>query len=153
MENCTSIPKLTNSDHLGLFFTLKKEKILSPQRKSYQKTSLEIFISRLIGKWSSTRMTLIPVCQLGTRPSCKSWKLVYPFSSIKVKGKIPWINKEIIRAITKRNILFKRSKLSNQAGDAKRFKNQRNLVVSMIRKSKKNFDRLNTKDDNCFGKQ
>ena len=37
--------------------------------------------------------------------------------------------------------------------DAKRFKNQRNLVVSMIRKSKKNFfDRLNTKDDKLFWK-
>ena len=114
VENCTSIPKLANSDHLGLFLTLKKycplkERVIRRQVWRYSLADfdraaeliemtnweMEFYsndIDSCVSAWNSTFLQIMEVS--------------IPHSSIKVKGKIPWINKEIIRAITKRNILF-----------------------------------------------
>ena len=42
-------------------------------------------------------------------------ELCIPHATIKVKRKVPWINKKIVREISKRNALFHRARLSKQS--------------------------------------
>ena len=77
-------------------------------------------------------------------------ELCIPHATIKVKRKVPWINKKIVREISKRNALFHRATLSKQSSDARKYRRKRNHVVSIIRKSKRPF--LNTQDRKVFWK-
>ena len=80
-------------------------------------------------------------------------ELSIPCRTIKVKSKTPWINREIIKGITRRNTYFQRAKSSNCHRDKEKYRVQRNSVVAMIRKSKnKFFSQLNTKDKKVFWK-
>ena len=52
---------------------------------------------------------------------------------------LPWLNKEIVQLITKRNLLFRRAHKSGNRDDQEKFKQLRNRVVSKLRSAKTKF--------------
>ena len=71
-------------------------------------------------------------------------------SYLQLRHNLPWLNKEIVQLITKRNLLFRRAHKSGNRDDQEKFKQLRNRVVSKLRSAKtKCFTNLhphNTKD-------
>ena len=57
----------------------------------------------------------------------------------KVKRNIPWLNKDILNTIKKRDTLFRSAKATGKPCDREKFNQKRNQVVSMLRDSKQAF--------------
>ena len=65
---------------------------------------------------------------------------------------LPWLTKDIIQLIRKRNNLFKKAKDSNDPKDLQLFKAARNKVVTKLRSSKRFFSSLDPKHPKDFWK-
>ena len=73
--------------------------------------------------------------------------------TLKKKRNVPWLNKNIIRHIRKRNAAFKATKTSNSLSVNYKYKKLRNKVVMLLRKSKKSyFQKLNPRNKKEFWK-
>ena len=59
-----------------------------------------------------------------------------PKTVLPPRKNLPWLNKNLTRAMKKRNQLYKRAK---QSGDFSKYKHARNNIVSNLRKAKKAF--------------
>ena len=67
---------------------------------------------------------------------------------------LPWVNKSILKAIRKRNTLFRIAKQTGKQMDQAKYKAKRNQVVKMLWESKQTFfnSRLNNADTKTFWK-
>ena len=73
--------------------------------------------------------------------------------TLKKKRNVPWLNKNIIRHIRKRNAAFKATKTSNSLSVNSKYKKLHNKVVMLLRKSKKSyFQKLNPRNKKEFWK-
>ena len=73
-----------------------------------------------------------------------------PKTVLPPRKNLPWLNKNLTRAMKKRNQLYKRAK---QSGDFSKYKHARNNIVSNLRKAKKAFfGSLNPKNSKKFWK-
>ena len=91
-----------------------------------------------------------------------AWKVYFlqimeiciPSGKVKVRRNLPWINKEVLDAIRKRNTLFRFAKRSGKPSDFAKYKAKRNEVVLILRKSKQSFfnQNLNNADTKTFWK-
>ena len=66
-------------------------------------------------------------------------ELCIPHSIARVRKNAPWINKQILNAIKKSDILFRTAKLSGKLSDHTKYNVKRNQLVSMIRENKQSF--------------
>ena len=72
--------------------------------------------------------------QLGETTSCRLWRYTSPWSTVaRVKKSLPWINREILSAIRKRDISFRIAKSSGRSSDRAKCNRKRNHVVDVIR--------------------
>ena len=65
-----------------------------------------------------------------------------PKAVLPTRYNLPWLNKEIVQLIQKRNLLFKRAHKSGNKNDQEKFKQFWNKVVSKLRYAKKEFWKL-----------
>ena len=81
-------------------------------------------------------------------------EICIPSGKVKVRRNLPWINKEVLDAIRKRNTLFRFAKRSGKPSDFAKYKAKRNEVVFILRKSKQSFfnQNLNNADTKTFWK-
>ena len=56
-----------------------------------------------------------------------------PKAVLPTRHNIPWLNKEIVHAIRKRNLYFRRARKSGNRDDQEKFKQLRNKVVAKLR--------------------
>ena len=93
--------------------------------------------------------------------SISNWKSLFlqimemsiPYKLSCAKPSLPWLSRKVARAIRKRNALFNLAKLSQAPADMRRYKNQRNRTLSLLRKSKKDYmAQLSSNDSKKFWK-
>lgn len=62
-----------------------------------------------------------------------------PQAVLKARRNLPWLNKSVVQAMRKCNLLFNTAKKSNSAGNWEKYKCIRNKVVAMLRWNKKQY--------------
>ena len=62
-----------------------------------------------------------------------------PIATLTSKKNLPWLNRNIIKAIRERNRAFKRAKKSRKSEHMQKYKKQRNMITNMLRSAKLNF--------------
>lgn len=159
---CKTISPLANADHCGLqlLFTIKSPKTSEkavPRKvwryslADWQKAAEMIECI----EWDSILPRDVDKCW-------KEWKscflqvmeLCIPHTTAKLKRNLPWLNKDILNAIKKRDTLFRTAKATGKSCDRERYNQKRNQVVSMLRESKQSFfdNNLNQTDVKTFWK-
>ncbi len=86
--------------------------------------------------------------------SISNWKSLFlqimemsiPYKLSCAKPSLPWLSRKVARAIRKRNALFNLAKLSQAPADMRRYKNQRNRTLSLLRKSNKDYVQMIAKN-------
>ena len=144
---CTVIPPLSNSDHLGLSVTLQhchmipqiavRRKVWRYKHANFERANdmicdldLDEILVRddIKASWSNLKHTFLNVME-----SC------IPNAVIPTRHNLPWLNKEIVQLIRKRNLLFRRAHKSGNRDDQEKFKQLRYRVVSKLRSAKTKF--------------
>ena len=99
--------------------------------------------SEVNARWSAWRNYFMQVMEI-----------CIPSTVARVKKSPPWINREILSAIRKRDILFRIAKSSGRSSDRTKYNRKRNHVVDMIRESKKTYfnNNLNSVNTKSFWK-
>ena len=157
VSECSTIPLLSNSDHLGILLDLKKK--LKPSDKCQ---------GRLIWRYSPADWE--KACDLidsfewdsiltdDIDASLKQWHEKFmdimaqsiPNRLLPPRRNLPWLTKPIIQSMRKRNMLFKKAKSS---GNFTKYKRARNRTANLLTLAKKRYFRLlNPKDSKKFWK-
>ena len=157
LNQCDTVPPLSNSDHCGVLMDLSKKQAIAEKSQG-----------RLI--WRYAYADWAKACELIEDFNWDSilsgdielsWKLWYhqfmsamsqsiPNTRIRTRRNLPWLNKPIVKLMRKRNQLFKRAKRS---GNFHQYRLARNRTLTQLRKAKKKyFRKLNPKDPKKFWK-
>ena len=142
---CDTLPPLSNSDHLGLSLLAKPEK--NPMRRErrvwrYAFADLDLANEMLSAiDWS----TLLSTSDVNS--SWLNWRSKFmqvmetciPQAVLKARRNLPWLNKQVVQAMRKRNSMFHAAKRSNNPRDWEKYRCVRNKVVALLRRNKKQF--------------
>ena len=82
-------------------------------------------IDQIWTKWENQFMAVMEQC--------------IPIATLTSKKNLPWLNRNIIKAIRERNRAFKRAKKSRKSEHMQKYKKQRNMITNMLRSAKLNF--------------
>ena len=162
LRECVTVPPLANSDHLGIRL----------QVESYSNTLQTCPKRRVI--WRYEFADINRVCELLSNldldwifsdaqiDECWSrWKKAFldimdtciPKSTLPDRRSVPWMTKEIVQAIRRRNYFYRKAKRSNSGNYHSKYKNLRSRVITMLRQSKHNFFKnLNPNSNKAFWK-
>ena len=160
---CNIIPQLANSDHFGLHVCIKHTSDTIPQSATTRR-KIWRYKHADFNRANDLLMdidleSIIDPCNIHLTWS--NWRKVFldimdeciPTSTLPNRKNLPWLTKDIIQLMRKRNNLFKKAKDSNDPNDLQQFKAIRNKVVSKIRSSKQSFfSSLNPKCPKDFWK-
>ena len=145
LSSCETLPPLANSDHLGVSFSIKICKsTLTSARKArkvwrYAYANFDMaheMISEI--DWDSVFSSKdIDVCWA-------NWQSIFlsimdyciPHSVLKPRKNLPWLTKEIIQAMRRRNSLFRAANKSGSDVTLRKYKAERNKVVYLLRTTK-----------------
>ena len=137
VNECSTIPPLSNSDHLGILLDLKKK--LKPSDKCQ---------GRLI--WRYSHADWEKACDLIDSFECdsiltddidaslKQWHEQFmdimaqsiPIRFLPPRRNLPWLTKPIIQFMRKRNMLFRKAKSS---GNFTKYKRARNRTTNLLK--------------------
>ena len=158
LQSCSTIPPLSNSDHLGL------------QVKTYWRTSAQTTRSFQRTVWNYSNADWSRACDLidstdwnslvtdDVNTSWHEWQhrfleimnMCVPKQTLPRRHNLPWLNKHLLQSMRRRNHLYKRAKKS---GNHVKYKRVRNKVISQLRKAKATFFRnLNPRNPKKFWK-
>ena len=162
LQSCSTIPPLSSSDHLGVSLTVKWKSRLETTRTNprriwmyknadfskacdlIQQTDWECLLSDDVDRstklWTKRFLDIMEECVpqrvLQNR-----------------KRNLPWLTKNIIRHMRKRNSLFQGAKRTADPARFNKYKRMRNKVTAMLRSAKqKYFDSLSTAGNKKFWK-
>ena len=146
---CSTIPPLSNSDHLGILLDLKKK--LKPSDKCQ---------GRLIWRYSHAdwEKACDSILTDDIDASLTQWREQFmdimaqsiPNRFLPPRRNLPWLTKPIIQSMRKRNTLFKKAKSS---WNFTKYKRARNCTTNLLKLAKKRyFHSLNPKDSKKFWK-
>ncbi len=124
-STCSVIPKLANSDHLGLLVTLKHQNLpfVPTCRRRVWRYKHADFV-----KANDILCDIEPIDILDPTDIQISWscfkttfldvmKECIPRSVLPDRKSLPWLSKDIIQMIRKRNLYFKKAHHSGDKGD------------------------------------
>ena len=161
-SNCSTIPQLSNLDHLRLSLLMKhcNAPSVSHPRRTVWRYNLadfdranellcELEIDELLDPASIQRSWVnLKTAFLDVMEQC------IPKSVLPQKQSLPWLTKEIIQLIKKRNYFYKEARRSGKNDDFLKFKQLRNKVVAELRGAKQKFFLdLQSQDSNSFWKK
>ena len=143
LHECVTIPPLANSDHLGI----------SLKVKSNIQTHVRVN-KRVI--WRYAHADFVRACELidmldmesiidgnSVEKSWTNWKRAFmsiiPKAQLPNRRNLPWLTKEIVKTIKKRNYYYRIARKYGRPEDYDRSKCLRNDVVSSLRRSKAKF--------------
>ena len=164
VRECSTIPPLVNSDHLGLHIELDLKPTALPNSSRpraraiwrYQHADFTLAKQRIRDtNWKEFLSDDIDSAWLGWQDKfleimeeCIPRKVLPPRHR-----NLPWLNKSIIQSMRRRNTLFKRAKCSDNHGDYVKYCQARNKVVSHLRSAKAAyFRKLNPANPRQFWK-
>ena len=144
-----NIPQLANSDHFGLHVCIKH----TSDTTQYTPTTCRKIWRYKHADFNRANDLLMDVDlesiinPYDIQSTWSNWKKIFldimdeciPTSILPNRKNLPWLTKDIIQLIRKRNNLFKKAKDSNDPIDLQLFKATRNRVVSKLRSSKQRF--------------
>ena len=141
LVSCATVPPLVNSDHLGIHLQM----YWRPPPQQSKISSTQVFWRYLSAEWekANCRLSLINWESLLDATDINiawcNWKETFlsvmneyiPKVSLSSnRTKRPWLSKDLLKEIRKRNSLYRQAKSS---GDFSNYKRQRNWVVSQLR--------------------
>ena len=161
LQHCATIPPLSTSDHYGISLTLKRKIGLATSCKSqmvwlYQEGDFEnacrmidetnwdsmitgTDVSKAAAEWSKHFLAIMEEC--------------IPCRYLQRRRNLPWLTKNIVHLIRKRNRLFRKAKRSKRRAHYARYKEARNRIVTLTRNQKQQyFSNLATTDNKNFWK-
>ena len=161
LQNCTTIPPLSTSDHYGISLTLKRKTSAATPSKSrmiwlYQEgdfgkacrmideTDWDSIItgsdvSKAAAEWSKCFLAIMKEC--------------IPCRQIQWRHNLPWLTKDVIQLIKKRNMLFRKAKRTKVRAHFAQYKTTRNRIVTLLRNKKQQyFNSIMTTDSKTFWK-
>ena len=160
LKQCTPIPPLSTSDHLGLSITLQWKVHRAPPRKSrkvwfYKHGDFEK-TCRLIEHldWNSilTENDIDAVAKNWTDSFLFIMEQCIPHRCLRMRCNLPWLTKNIFQLIRKRNTFSRRAKSSGRPMHFLQYKIVRNKIVYLLRNGKRQyFNNLATASDKCSG--
>ena len=158
INDCATVPALSNSDHLGLLahLRLKSASPIKTKTRSVWRYSLADWDKACQLIESTDWMSLLNTSNIDK--SWSKWKSAFlnimeewiPKATLPPKRNRPWLTKSLIQAIKRRNILHKRAKAT---GNYSKYRSYRNKVVNYMRQAKKDyFRKLSPKSTKQFWK-
>ena len=145
LQQCSTIPPLSTSDHCGISLTLawtihratpcNSRKVWLYREGDYDKACRMIEesdwntilagsdVNKAAENWSDHFLAIMEQC--------------IPQRYLRKRPNLPWLTKHIIQLIRRRNILFKRAKKTRKEAHFAQYKAVRNKVVGLIRYNKK----------------
>ncbi len=154
---CYTVPPLANSDHYGIFTSVKWNPVSAPSHrcrtiwryshadwdKARELISLrnwDLLLTDDVNiSWSNWHKEFVSIMD-----QCVPKKTLPPGKNL------PWMSKSLRQAMRKRNAKFKYGK---RTGDYSQFKTARNKFVAQLRQAKKNyFAKLNPRNQKRFWK-
>jgi len=139
-SNCSVIPQLSNSNHLGLMVTLKHQYVapISIPCRSVRRYKHADF---------DRANELLCDMDLNPYDIQMSWKPTFldvmeqciPRSVLPVRNNLLWLTKVIIQLIRKRNHHFRKATRSDDRDDYLKFRQVRNRVVTELSLAKRRF--------------
>ena len=162
LHHCSTIPPIVNSDHNGLHLSFKW-RLSGTQVQQHPRTIWRYrnadfrMACHMIDEtdWDS----LLPEEDIDVAAS--NWHRKFmdiistciPQQTVKSRKNVPWLTKNIIRHMRKRNAAFHATKRSNKPEVAAKYKRLRNTVVKMLREAKNShLNRLNVGSKKQFWK-
>ena len=147
VNSCHTISPLANSDHFGLQLYVS---IMSPRRQikipprsvwRYANADFDLMANRLDDTaWDDlldddvdSSWTRWKNCFLHIMSQC------IPQTIIKSERRVPWITRDIKKAMRRRKTLFQKAKFTGDPQDLAIYKQQRNHVLNLIRESRQEF--------------
>ena len=152
LQACTTIPPLSTSDHYGVSLTFSKSRrVWFYCQGDYDKACrlieemdwncilTDVSISRAAANFTERFLTIMEKC--------------IPHCYLKKRHNLPWLTKNIIQLIRRRNLFFKKAKKSMSEVYIQKYKRLRNKIVNLLRNKKKEyFNRLATAGNKEFWK-
>ena len=160
LSNCTTVPPLANSDHLGIIIDIhcKPHRILRKRRVIWRYNYADFDLACAL----LNNLDLRYIFEGNSIETCWTrWKKAFldimhvciPKASLPEKKSLPWMTKQIVQLIRKRNYYFRKYKKYNCTTTYSRYKSLRNKVVTCLRQSKSNyFKNLDPKSNKAFWK-
>lgn len=160
-SNYSTIPQLSNSDHFGLLLYMKhcNAPSVSHPRRTVWRYKLADFeranellcdldVDELLDPTSIQRSwDKLKAAFLDVMEQC------IPKSVLPQKRSLPWLTKEIIQLIRRRNYFYKEARKSGNDDDFQKFKQLRNKVITELRFAKRAFSQsCNLEIQMCSGK-
>ena len=160
LTECSTVPQLDNSDHLGLRVILQErstvQRVCQTRRSIWRYSHADfemaccllddlntenIFDSSSIeiswARWKKAFMDIMERC--------------IPKAEIPDRKNLPWLTTEIVKMMRKRNYYYRRYRCLNRPNDLVKYKSLWNQVVALLRDSKvKFFTNLNPKSEKSF---
>ena len=143
IDTCSTIPALSNSDHLGLMANLSfKSTCRNPKGRvvwRYSHANWERACNLIEATdWSA----LLDPTDINL--SWTNWSKAFlsimekciPKATLPQRKNRPWLSKKLLQAMRRRNMYYKRAKASR---DFSKYKTQRNKVTTMLKEAKKEF--------------
>ena len=158
---CSVIPNLANSDHLGLLVSLKHRhsaRIPTCRRQVWRYKHADFIKANDISCDIVTSDILDPT---DIQISWSRFKRIFlevmeeciPRSVLPDRKNLPWMSKEIVQLIRKRNLFFTKADHSGDIGDRLKFKQLRNKVVAKLRNAKRDYlSKINPREPKEFWK-
>ena len=155
LTECSTVPQLGNSDHLGLRVILQEQSTVQHVHQTRR------FIWRYSHADFETACCLLD--DLNTESildsssievSWSRWKKAFmdimerciPKAEIPERKNLPWLTTAIVKLMRKRNYYYRKYRRLNQPNDLAKYKSQQYQVVALLRDSKvKFFTNLNPK--------
>ena len=158
ISDCSVIAPLANSDHCGLRVTLswKMPQRMTPMRPRtvWRYKDANFAKARDMINWSS----VLPMDNPDTAAMVWQNKFLdimdecIPAQRLPRRRKLPWLTKNVVRYMRKRNAAFKKAKKNNFRNMSK-YKNLRNKVTSLLRQEKaSHFEKLKPSNMKQFWK-
>ena len=147
LQSCTTIPPLLSSDHLGVSLAIK------------WKTPTKVIGSKPRHIWIYKNADFSKACDLiratnwnsllsdNVDLSTENWTSRFleimeeciPQQELKKRRNLPWLTKNVMRHVRKRNNMFLRAKRSKNPTHFAKYKKIRNNVTTMLRSAKQRY--------------
>ena len=147
LQDCSVIPELSNSDHKGISVTMRWKTV----RDCGPKTSRPIWryawadFSRACELLDATNWD--PMMAMDIDQAWEFWQQKFlnimeqciPKGSLPKRKCAPWVSKQIVSAIRKRNTCYRRAKQTGSHELLSKYKHLRNRVVHMVKRGKRDY--------------
>ena len=134
VESCSVVPPIGNSDHNGIMRFLKQKSSSRDPNNSkrlvwrYAQANwpfansllFKLDVNRACTRWEERFMAIIEEC--------------IPQSRLPKKRNFPWISKEVLTTMRRRNKCFKKAQRNGDHTSKERYKDTRNKALKMLRR-------------------